>query len=251
MQLCDTHCHLSLEPLCGDLEGVIARAHAAGVATLVVPAYDLASFAAVAGLGRRPGLHPALGLHPWMAAEPLDLAALRAALLACGAVAVGEIGLDFAIAGANRPRQLELLALQLELAVELDLAVILHCRAAFDELLALLGSHRGRLRGVVHAFSKGPELAGRLLELGLHLGFGGALTRPRARAQASVLAVPADRLLLETDAPSIGLQGIPAASVEPRHVADIATRCAELRGVPLPELARTTTENARRLFRLP
>jgi TatD DNase family protein len=250
VELCDTHCHLTIEPLARDVDGVLERARAAGVTRLVVPAYDLASWRAIPALGRRPGLHPALGLHPWMASEPLDLGSLRTELRESRAVAVGEIGLDFAIPDFDRERQLEVLRMQLGLALELDLPVILHCRAAFEELIATLEPHAGRLRGVVHAFSKGPELAGRLLALGFHIAFGGALTRPRARAQKSLLAVPADRLLLETDAPSIGLEGIPPEQVEPRHLATIAERCAELRGMPLPELARLTTDNARRLFQL-
>lgn len=251
MELVDTHCHLDAGPLERDLDGVLQRAVAAGVTRVVVPAYDLASWERVAALGRRPGLFPALGLHPWAVAEPLDLAALRQGLRSSGAVAVGEVGLDFAIPQADRPRQLEVLRMQLGLALELDLPVILHCRNAFEELIATLAPHVGRLRGVVHAFSKGPELAGRLLALGLHLAFGGAVTRPGARARRAASAVPTDRLLLETDAPSIGLQGIPAENVEPCHVATVALACAELRAVALPELARTTTENARELFRLP
>jgi TatD DNase family protein len=239
-------------PLCDDLDGVLARARAASVTRVVVPGNDLESWDHVVALARRPGIFAALGLHPWVAAEPLDAARLAALLRDTPAVAVGEIGLDFVIDGADRARQIEVLRTQLEIAVELDLPVILHCRGAFEELASALRPFVPRLRGLVHAFSKGPELARRFVSAGLHIAFGGALTRPRAeRARRSAQIVPRERLLLETDAPSIGLDGIEPSRVEPFHVATIAGSLAQLRGEPLAEVARTTTDNARALFALP
>jgi TatD DNase family protein len=191
-------------------------------------------------------------LHPWVTAEPLDVDRLAALLRDTRAVAVGEIGLDFVIDGADRVRQLAVLRTQLALAVELELPVILHCRGAFEELHAALRPFAPRLRGLLHAFSKGPELARRFTAAGLHIAFGGALTRPRAeRARRSAQLVPRDRLLLETDAPSIGLEGIEPSRVEPCHVATIAESLARLRGEPLADIARATTDNARALFDLP
>jgi TatD DNase family protein len=261
VELCDSHCHLYVSPLAEELERVLARARAAGVSRIVVPGNDLASFAAVRELGRRPGLFPAFGLHPWVADELLELDALATLVREARAVALGEIGLDFAIAEAAatapraaevRARQLAILEAQLALAVDLGLPVLLHCRAAFEELLALLARFAPRLRGVVHAFSRGPDLARRFLALGLHLAFGGALTRARPnRAQRAVVVVPEERLLLETDAPSIGLEGVPPERVEPHHTLPIAEAMARLRGAPLEAIARSTTENARRLLALP
>jgi TatD DNase family protein len=101
----------------------------------------------------------------------------------------------------------------------------------------------------VHAFSRGPELARRLVDLGLHIAFGGAVTRPKAkRARRAAVAVPDDRILLETDAPSIGLEGVPAEAVEPLHVAAVAETLAALRGTTPAAVAEQTTANARRLF---
>ena len=252
VDLVDTHCHLYVAPLCDDLDGVLSRSRAAGVTRVIVPGNDLESWDQVVELARRPGISPALGLHPWVAAEPLDVDRLAALLRDTRAVAVGEIGLDFAIDGADRVRQLAVLRTQLALAVELALPVILHCRGAFEELAAELRPFVPRLRGLLHAFSKGPELARRFSGLGLHIAFGGALTRPRAeRARRSAQVVPRDRLLLETDAPSIGLDGIEPSRVEPCHVATIAESLARLRGEPLADLARATTDNARALFDLP
>jgi TatD DNase family protein len=240
-----------MAPLDADVPGVLARARGAGVGTVVVPAYDLASWDAVRGLCARPGVRGAYGLHPWAAHEPLDADRLAEAVVSEGAVAIGEVGLDFAIDGADRVRQIEVLRAQLAVAAATDRPVILHCRRAFDELLDLLGGVTPRLRGVVHAFSRGPDLAARFLALGLHLGFGGVVTRSAGRrARRSAAMVPGDRLLLETDAPSIGLEGVPAERAEPRHVVAVGTALAALRGEPVAALAERTTANARSLFRL-
>jgi TatD DNase family protein len=252
MQLIDTHCHLDVEPLGRDTAGVLARARAAGVEQIVAPAYDVASWPVVAALADGGRIFPALGLHPWVAHEELDLQRLKKALLDCGAVAVGEIGLDSKIDSPSLDVQIPAFRSQLRLARELDLPVILHCRGAFAEMLAILQEEGPELRGVAHAFSRGPELAQRFLDLGLHLGFGGAVTRPRARRpRRSAEVVPLESIVLETDAPSIGLEGVVPEHVEPRHVVDVAVALAELRGLTLDTLAEATTKHARELFRLP
>ena len=248
--LIDTHCHLSFEPLWSDLDGVLDRAVDRGVTDVVVPAFDLASWPRVASLAGRKGVHLAFGLHPWACAEELDQRALERALDQHDAVAVGEIGLDFKVDGADRERQRAVLVDQFDVAVSRDLPVLLHCRGAFEELLELLAWYRPLgLRGVLHAFSRGPELAHRFVGAGMSLAFGGAITRPRAdRARRAAAAIPFDRILLETDAPSIGLEGVPPEQVEPGHVRDVALALAALRGAPLEEVAERTTGNAGRLF---
>ncbi len=250
-ELVDTHCHLYSAPLAADIDAVLARARAAGVGPIVVPAYDHASFADVLRLVARPGVYGALGLHPWVAAERLDEGRLVAGLQQPGVVAVGEIGLDFRIPDADPPRQIALLRRQLHIAAALGRPVILHCRGAFEEMLQELEAFKPPLAGVLHAFSRGPELAARFAGLGLHLGFGGAVTRPDARARRAATAAPLRHIVCETDAPSIGLQGVPAAETEPRHVADVAAALAELRGLSFEAVAAATTENARALFGLP
>ena len=250
MNLVDTHCHLSFEPLRDDLDGVLTRARDQGVTRVLSLAYDLASFEAVRETATRPGVFPAYGLHPWRADEPLETKVLEDAL-AAGAVAVGEIGLDFQIDTPGRDRQVELLRVQLDVARAAGLPVMLHCRGAFEELLAILSEHEGRLRGVVHAFSRGPELARRFVDAGMHLAFGGTLTRPRAkRPRRSAQVAPLERIVLETDAPSIGLDGVPPERVEPRHVRAVAATLAELRDTTIDDIARSTTANAQELFAL-
>ena len=268
-RLVDTHCHLNIPPLGDDIPGAIARAAARGIDRLIIPAYDLASWDPIVALPRiHPGVHAALGLHPWvanqMSGEGSDINGaawlkehLAAAIKAAEApiVAVGEIGLDSQVdvgeGFAPLAVQREVLTAQLELAVDLDLPVILHCRGAFDEMLEAIGRHKGRLRGVLHAFSRGPQVARPFIAAGLHLGLGGAVTRERARVRRAAAVLPLDRIVLETDAPSIGLDGIPPERTEPQHVHEVAEAIAALRGVPMSTIVEATTANACRLFDLP
>jgi len=256
MILVDTHCHLYSAPLGAEAAGVVGRAAARGVSRIVVPAYDEPSWTDLPPLAGLPGVHVAYGIHPWVAAEadPATLNATLGAALAGArrAVAVGEIGLDakLGLEGPDLAVQLAVLRPQLELAVDLDLPAILHCRGAFEELLAEVERFGGRLRGVLHAFSRGPELAGRFTAAGLALGLGGAVTREKARVRRAAQKLPLDMFVLETDAPSIGLADVPPAETEPHHVADVAVALAELRGESLETIAEVTTAHACRIFGL-
>jgi len=250
LRLTDSHAHLFMEPLGGAVEAVLRRASSAGVTRLVVPAYDHDSWSPVSALAERPGVSVALGVHPWAAGDGLDPADLAKVLRDCGAVAVGEIGLDSKV---DVPAEVQeaVLAGQLELARELDLPVILHCRGAYERLISIVEGFGGSLRGVFHAFSRGPQLAARLLELGLYLGVGGAATRPRARRIRRALPkIPRDRLLLETDSPSMGLEGVPAGESEPAHVRGVCLAAAGILGMEPERLAETTWRNADDLFGL-
>lgn len=246
MRLFDSHCHLFMDPLGTSPGAVLDRARLAGVGRILVPAIDTASWDAVRELTAQPGVLAAYGLHPWDAPSGLDVNALRDTLTGAKGVAIGEIGLDSKADGSPMVLQERVFTAQLELALELDLPVLLHCRGAFDEMLGILADapFGGRLRGVVHAFSRGPELARRFLDLGLLLSFGGAVTRPGAlRARESAAFVPLDRCLLETDAPSIGLEGVEAGEAEPAHVVLVARALAFLRGRSVEEVAEVTWRN--------
>ena len=250
--LIDTHCHLNFPPLSGDTGGVLDRAAAAGVTQVVVPAYDRASWEPVAALAAEgTNVFAALGIHPWLAHEE-DATGLADAVATHRPIAVGEIGLDTKITTSGLDQQLPLLEAQLALAADLDLPVILHCRGAFEELLAAVQNHAGRLRGVLHAYSRGPELADRFMKAGLHIALGGAVTRDRARrVRRTAARLPLDRLLLETDAPGIGLDGVLTEDTEPRHVAYVARAVAEMRGETVAVVAERSSANARALFDLP
>ncbi len=252
MELVDTHCHLSFPPLLERLPQVLKRAMGHGVHDVIVPSFDGASWPVIADLTARQGVvYGAFGLHPWVADEAFSIEELALLLERERTVALGEIGLDFSSGLPARERQTEVLHTQLQLARDLDLPVILHCRKAFEEMIGMLKIYSPGLRGVIHAYSRGPELAGVFLDLGLQIAFGGAITRPNAkRAMLSATAVPLERIVLETDAPSIGLEGVAPQDVEPSHVAQVAQQLARLRGQPLERVAQETTDNARALFRI-
>ncbi len=251
--LIDTHCHLFMKPLSGDIDGVLKRAAVKGISAIIVPAVETSSWKRVAELSEYPTVYPALGLHPWCADEVLDTGILEKLLVETGSVAVGEIGLDFKIENPDRIAQITVFRIQLDLARELGLPVILHCRGAFDEMLSILSEkkYNGNITGVVHAFTRGIQLAERFLELGFYLAFGGAVTRSRAkRARSSAVGVPLRRIVLETDAPSIGMDGIEPERMEPAHVARIGESLALLRGISIEEVTFETSMNARELFNI-
>ncbi len=256
----DTHCHLDAAEFDSDRDAVVARARAAGVATIVLPAVDAASFDAVRELAHRHRLAYALGIHPMCTdrAGAGDLAALRNALEAHRddrrLVAVGEIGLDHFVPGLDRGRQADFYAAQLQLAREFDLPVLLHGRRAVDAVLKQLRTRRVR-GGIAHAFNGSEQQASAFLELGFKLGFGGALSFDRAlRIRRVACAVPLAAIVMETDAPDIAPQWL-YRTVEARaagatmrnesmQLPRIGGVLAELRGLDPADLAAATTANA-------
>jgi len=250
--LIDTHCHLNDPAFEETLPRVIDRARAAGVGACVVPAYDRPSLERTASLARIwPDIFPAFGLHPWFLGEDADCSAMEAFLQGNRAVAVGEIGLDFSPGCPPHALQIQALTGQLSLAQSLDLPVILHCRRAHEALYRILRTFGKTIRGVLHSFSGGPELMAAFVGLGFYISFSGSVTRKTAKKyHACAAAVPGDRLLLETDAPSIATETTVASKVEPMHTAEVARQVAALRKVSFEELCRTSTENACCLFKI-
>jgi len=256
----DTHCHLDAAEFDADRDDVVARARAAGVAQIVIPAVDVANFERVRELAHRHRLAYALGIHPMCtgAAGADDLAALRDALARHVGdprlVAVGEIGLDHFIAGLDRDRQATIFAAQLGLAAEFGLPVLLHVRRAVDPVLAQLRRRRVP-GGFAHAFNGSEQQAGAFVELGFRLGFGGAVTFERAlRIRRVGRAVTPAAIVMETDSPDIPPQWryrtaeARAAGAtmrnEPAELARIGAELAALRGEPVEALAAATTANA-------
>lgn len=251
--LIDSHCHLDAAGFDADRADVVARARAAGVGAQVIPAIELAGFAALRELcASEAGLHPAYGLHPMFLERhrPEHLDALAQWLERERAVALGECGLDHYVEGLDRDLQRMYFERQLGLARELDLPLILHARHAVEETIAAI-RRSGGLRGVVHSYSGSAEQARQLWDLGFLLGIGGPVTYERAkRLRAIVATMPIEFLLLETDAPDQPLHGHRGERNEPACLAEVAEVVAGLRGIEPRTLAIATTANARRLFDL-
>lgn len=253
----DTHCHLTHARFRDDVDAVVERARAAGLVRCVSIGTGVDDAGRVLELTRR---HPGFvagtaGLDPFSshaAGEAFDdhLARLEEQLISGGFVAVGEVGLDYHYDLDPRPLQAERFRRQLELARELDLPVVIHVRDAHDDLAAILKEHPSA-RGVIHSFTAGPREGDRYLELGWFLAFNGVVTfRNAEQVREALRACPADRLLLETDAPYLAPAPHRGTRCEPAQVVETLRYAAELRSEPPETLARSTTANARALFRL-
>ncbi len=255
MNLIDTHCHLDAGEFGGHQQELLRAAHAAGVSRIVVPSVDAASFAAVRALCEHsPDCSPAYGIHPMyvnLATED-DLTTLRGYLREHHPVAIGEIGLDFFIENYDQARQECYFAEQLKLAREYNLPVLLHTRRALDTVLKHLRQHKVR-GGIAHAFSGSRSQADEFIKLGFKLGFGGAMTYPRAtRIRDLAATLPADSIVLETDAPDMAPAFIERGSPnKPEYLLRIAQTLAELRGISFEDVARITTQNVLSVLTLP
>ncbi len=254
--LVDTHCHLDASEFDADREAMIARALAAGVGCMVLPAVDRAGFARVRTLCEgRPALRFALGIHPLLvpAAREADLDALAMELEQAGseAVAVGEIGLDFFVTDIDPELQERWFVAQLRLARDAGLPVLLHVRRSQDRILKHLRVIFGRHGpgGIAHAFNGSRQQADEFIKLGFALGFGGAVTWQRAlNLRRLVTELPLESIVLETDAPDIPPEFAAGERNEPAHLPRIAQVIAGIRGVEAEELIRTTGANARRVL---
>ena len=264
MDFIDTHCHLDAAEFGGAQNEIVLNAASAGVRTIVVPTVASGNFDSVRQLcERHHGCVPAYGIHPLYVdqSRPDDLIRLRDCLSNQQAVAVGEIGLDFFIEGYNQTRQEYWFVEQLKLAREFDLPVLLHVRRSQDTVLKHLRQFYARsgptssgsgqasttLRtGIVHAFNGSRQQADEFIKLGFKLGFGGAMTYPRAlRIRGLAATLPLDGIVLETDAPDIPpdflQRGLPN---EPQYLPRIAQTLATLRDMTLEDIAAASTCNA-------
>jgi TatD DNase family protein len=251
--LFDSHCHLDDPRLLANLPGLLAAAKAAGVTGFLVPGVHPGGWPTIASLAQRyPEIAPAFGVHPMHAdlLTPDTLTELER-MSRC-AVAIGEIGLDYALATPSRDVQRSVFRAQLKLAVNTGLPVLIHCRKAFPDLLAVLAEESvGRVGGVMHAFSGSLETARDCIRLGLHISLAGSVTYLNAvRPPAVAAGIPLERLLLETDAPDMAPEPHRGEVNLPQYLLATATRVAALRGISLRELAKASRENAVHLFRL-
>lgn len=251
----DSHAHLADPAFETDRDAVVQAAAAAGAVGLVcIGESREAAQGALALADRYPGLVASTaGVHPHDAAsyDPARdrdwiLAAVRA-----GAVAVGECGLDYHYDNAPRDQQRAVFADQIELAASVGLPLVVHTRDAEPDTLSLLGeAGRARVLGVLHCFTGSCGLAEAALDLGWYVSFSGIVTFGKWQSDDVVRAVPADRLLVETDAPYLAPAPLRGRRNEPQFLPHTLSRLALVRGAPRTELAAATARNAERLFGL-
>lgn len=252
MEIFDSHAHYDDAAFETDREALLTSLPEKGVCGIINAAVDLKSAADSIALSERyPFVYAAAGVHPGEAAgvQPNKLEdVLLPFLQHKRVVAVGEIGLDYHYDDAcPRQQQLAVFEKQLQIAVTYDLPVIVHDREAHADTVRLL--HIYRPRGVVHCFSGSVETMREVLNIGMYIGFGGAVTFRNAKhPQLSAASVPSDRLLLETDAPYMAPVPFRGHRCDSSMILETAQRIAEIRGVDVAALLHQTVKNAKCLF---
>ncbi|MBN1894025.1 TatD family hydrolase [bacterium] len=249
----DTHSHLNMAMFDPDLAEVLTRAEENGVSAVIDVGTDIPTSRKAAANASDPRVYAACGIHPHETskAAPSDLEELRDLLGRPRTVALGEIGLDYHYDFSPPDVQKRWFTLQLKLARELKVPVIVHVREAMDDALKLIDAVSGDLwQGVFHCYGGTAEQAGMVLSRGFHISFTGVVTFRNFRAFDAVRSVPLNCMLLETDCPYMTPVPLRGKRNEPAFLPHIVERLAGIIEVSPAELARLTTENAVRLFGL-
>ena len=254
----DSHCHLDSAEFNEDRDAVIERAIAAGVTHMLAIGTGDGPPDLEAGLrlaDKYSAFYATVGIHPHDAAKagPDDFKRLADLLAHPKVLAVGEIGLDYHYDFSPREIQKSAFIQQMEIAAAAGKPIVIHTREAWDDTLALIEQHWAShgIGGIMHCFSGGPAEASRAVDLGFYLSFGGIVTFPKSLdIQEAARRAPADRILIETDAPYLAPVPKRGKRNEPAFVVETARRLADLRGVSLESIAELTTSNFRRLFSL-
>ena len=250
-QYFDTHAHYDSGKFNADRDEVLRAVHDSGVALVVDPGDSgVTSERAVALAQAHDFVYAAVGWHPEEADSWTDssLAHIRALAAQPKVCAIGEIGLDYYWDASTKAKQERMFRAQLELALELDLPVIVHDREAHGDSLRIVCDYP-QLRGVFHCYSGSVEMARELLALGWYLGFDGPVTYKNARKTVEVAEiVPLDRILIETDSPYMSPVPLRGKRNDSRNVYYIAEKLAQIKGMTTEELARLTIENGKSLF---
>lgn len=253
MKLIDSHAHLDDRAFDNDRAAVITRCCEAEMGVFTIGASLHSSREAVRLANRYRNMWAMVGIHPHNAkfVDEAALAELKKLARDELVVGIGEIGLDYYRDLSPRKHQRTAFRAQLDLAIELNLPICLHNRESTDDLLAILRETGERHCGVVHSFLGDGVLADELLGLGLHLGIGGPLTFPNNKVlREAVKHVPPDKILLETDCPYLTPVPYRGRRNEPAYVQYVAEEIARIKNIAVEDIARQTTENSIRLFKL-
>lgn len=253
--LIDTHVHLDHERFGKDLDQVIERAKSAGVWPVITIGADLVSSRQAVECARRyPGVAATAGIHPHDADSVSDRVLDEVKMLAGNerVVAIGEIGLDYYYDFSPRNAQRRVFAMQIGLARELGLPIVVHVREAYADVMAILKSEQAEdVGGIIHCFSGDRETAKGCLDMGFYISVGGILTfSDSSELRRIIKDVPLDRIVLETDAPYLTPVPYRGKRNEPAYVRLVAEALANLKDITLEEVAEITTGNACKLFSL-
>lgn len=273
MRLIDTHSHIYCPDFDTDRNEAVLRAQEVGVEVFILPAIDSESNGAMFRMSREvPNCYPLIGLHPTSVNDNpqwrTELAEVERLLAACNGGkssapigsaerpverfwGVGEVGLDLYWSTEWKHEQEEAFRRQIELSIEYNLPLVIHTRAAWEPMLDLLEVYKGRVRGVLHAFSEGIEVYERIQRLGgFMVGIGGVVTYKKSALIESVPVMDLADIVLETDSPYLPPVPFRGKRNESAFLIYICNRVAELKGVTPEEVAEATTQNAKQLFGL-
>jgi len=253
LQLIDTHCHLYVSAFRNDVDQVIARAENEGVNRFYLPAIDSSEIQAMLDLEAK---YPQkciamMGVHPCSIKEDyrqeLDIAAEW--LSKRRFAAVGEIGLDYYWDKTHIAQQKEAFHEQISWALHYRLPIVIHSRDSMDDCIALVKERQnGELRGIFHCFTGDRQAAGKIIDLGFYLGIGGVLTYKNSGLGEVLKDIPMEHIVLETDAPYLTPVPFRGKRNESSYIKYVAAKLAEVKGVPVEEVARVTTANAEKIF---
>lgn len=248
----DTHSHIYLDEFKEDFDDMLARAKEQGIDEIYLPNIDVKSIANLKDVAANyPQCKPMMGLHPGSVKEDYQeqLAVMFEELAKNKYYAVGEIGMDLYWDKTFIEEQRKAFAIQIEKAKELNLPIVIHCRDAFDEVFEILEAyHDDKLLGIFHCFTGNLEQAHRALSLNMKLGIGGVVTFKNAGLDKVVEKLNTHDLVLETDAPFLAPAPHRGKRNEPAYASLVALRVASLLNIPLAEVDKITTANAKAIF---
>lgn len=255
MYFIDSHAHLDDPQLAIEIDTILERALGKNIRYIITIGQDVNTSKAATALAQKyPNLFATIGIHPHEAktATPESYPVLRELAKESKVVAIGEIGLDYHYDHSPRDIQNNVFRESMSLACDLNLPVVIHTREAEVDTISVLQEFRGRVVGVMHCFSGNQDMLHKSLDLGYYISIAGPVTIKKSlELQELVKQIPDDRLLIETDCPYLAPVPFRGKRNEPAYVIHTAEKIAELRNTTLEEIGNITSENAKRLFRLP
>ena len=255
MRFIDTHAHLYSSPIKENIEGIMKNAMDNGIDTIIMPAIDSTTLEAMLEVEASypQNTMAMMGLHPCSVKENVkeELAIIEAQLQKRKFIAIGEIGLDYYWDKTFTTEQMLAFKIQMQWALDYKLPIAIHTRNAMGETIeAVKPFAKKGLRGIFHCFSGSKESAEQIISMDFHLGLGGVLTYKNAGVAEAIKDIPMEWLVLETDAPYLSPVPYRGKTNEPSYMIQVAMKLAEIKNLPLHEIASITTNNAEKLFGL-